>query len=196
MCPLSTCVSNLLRNFCRLRYPANGSNFRHGSSRSLSRRFSLCRLTLFCSGGTDDDRLVVVTLVFLYAGFKLQQVFIFELKYDNTDLEHSVGLIGRVKDIVEELPEDPENEEPVFVNPAIQARLEYGRENEKDSLALFSSAWGEGSNFKRSFETVNNYVLQSTNRNRTDSIGKHKSNAEESSTEFENNENVTQIFVR
>ena len=134
--------------------------------------------------------------MFLYAGFKLQQVFIFELKYDNTDLEHSVGLIGRVKGIVEELPEDPENEEPVFVNPAIQARLEYGRENEKDSLALFSSAWGEGSNSKRSFETVNNYVLQSTNRNRTDSIGKHKSNTQESSTAFEKNENVTQIFVR
>ena len=196
MCPLSRCVLNLLRNFCRLRYPANGSNFRHGSSRSLSRRFSLCRLTLFCSGGTDDDRLVVVTLVFLYAGFKLQQVFIFELKYDNTDLEHSVGLIGRVKGIVEELPEDPENEEPVFVNPAIQARLEYGRENEKDSLALFSSAWGEGSNSKRSFETVNNYVLQSTNRNRTDSIGKHKSNAEESTTTFENNGDVTKFFRR
>ena len=126
----------------------------------------------------------------------MQQVFIFELKYDTTDLEHSVGLIGRVKDIIEESPKDPENREPVFVNPAIQARLEYGRENEKDSLALFSSAWGEGSNSKRSFETVNNYVLQSTNRNRTDSIGKHKSNAEESSTTFENNENVTQIFVR
>ena len=128
----------------------------------------------------------------------MQQVFIFELKYDTTDLEHSVGLIGRFKDIVEELPEDPENEEPGFVNPAIEARLEYGRENEKDSLALFSSAWGEGSNSKRSFETVNNYVLQSTNRNRTDSItkGKHKSNAEESSTAFENNENVTQIFAR
>ena len=118
------------------------------------------------------------------------------MKYDTTDLEPSVGLIGRVKDIVEELPEDPENEEPGFVNPAIEARLEYGRENEKDSLALFSSAWCQGSNSKRSFETVNNYVLQSTNR--TDSItkGKHKSNAEESSTAFENNENVTQFFVR
>ena len=67
----------------------------------------------------------------------MQQVFIFELKYDTTDLEHSVGLIGRVKDIIEESPEDPENEEPVFVNPAIQARLEYGRENEKDSLIYF-----------------------------------------------------------
>ena len=153
-------------------------------------------MTLFCSGGTDDDRLVIVTLVFLYAGFKLQQVFIFELKYDTTDLEHSVGLIGRVKDIIEESPEDPENEEPVFVNPAIQARLEYGRENEKDSLALFSSAWGEGSYSKCSFETVNNYVLQSTNRNKTDSIGKHKSNAEESSTPFENNENVARTCIR
>ena len=128
----------------------------------------------------------------------MQQVFIFELKYDTTDLEHSVGLIGRVKDIIEESPKDPENREPVFVNPAIQARLEYGRENEKDSLALFSSAsaWGEGSYSKCSFETVYNYVLQSTNRNKTDSIGKHKSNTEESSTAFENNENVTQIFVR
>ena len=136
--------------------------------------------------------------MFLYAGFKLQQVFIFELKYDNTDLEHSVGLIGRVKGIVEELPEDPENEEPVFVNPAIQARLEYGRENEKDSLALFSSAsaWGEGSYSKCSFETVYNYVLQSTNRNKTDTIGKHKSNAEESSTPFENNENVARTCIR
>ena len=118
------------------------------------------------------------------------------MKYDTTDLEHSVGLIGRVKGIVEELPEDPENEEPVFVNPAIQARLEYGRENEKDSLALFSSAWGEGSNSKRSFETVNNYVLQSTNRNKTDTIEKHKSNAEESSTPFENNENVARTCIR
>ena len=126
----------------------------------------------------------------------MQQVFIFELKYDTTDLEHSVGLIGRVKNIIEESPKDPENQEPVFVNPAIQARLEYGRENEKDSLALFSSAWGEGSYSKCSFETVNNYVLQSTNRNRTDSIRKHKSNTQESSTAFEKNENVTQIFVR
>ena len=126
----------------------------------------------------------------------MQQVFIFELKYDTTDLEHSVGLIGRVKDIIEESPKDPENQEPVFVNPAIQARLEYGRENEKDSLALFSSAWGEGSNSKRSFETVNNYVLQSTNRNRTDSIGKHRSNAEETSTPFENNENVARTCIR
>ena len=50
------------------------------------------------------------------------------------DLEHGVRLIGRVKDIIEESPKDPENREPVFVNPAIQARLEYGRENEKDSL--------------------------------------------------------------
>ena len=113
------------------------------------------------------------------------------MKCDATDLESSVGLIGHVKDIVEELTEDPENGEPGFVNPAIEARLEYRRENEKDSLALFSSAWGEGSNSKCSFETVNNYVLQSTNR--TDSItkGKHKSNAEKSSTAFENNENVT-----
>ena len=125
----------------------------------------------------------------------MQQVFIFELKYDTTDLEHSVGLIGRVKDIIEESPKDPENEEPVFVNPAIQARLEYGRENEKDSLA-FSSAWGEGSYSKCSFETVYNYVLQSTNRNKTDTIGKHKSNAEESSTPFENNENVARTCIR
>ena len=126
----------------------------------------------------------------------MQQVFIFELKYDTTDLEHSVGLIGRVKDIIEESPKDPENQEPVFVNPAIQARLEYGRENEKDSLALFSSAWGEGSYSKCSFETVYNYVLQSTNRNKTDTIEKHKSNAEESSTPFENNENVARTCIR
>ena len=196
MCPLSRCVLNLLRNFCRLRYPANGSNFRHGSSRSLSRRFSLCRLTLFCSGGTDDDRLVVVTLVFLYAGFKLQQVFIFELKYDNTDLEHSVGLIGRVKDIVEESPEDPENEEPGFVNPAIEARLEYGRENEKDSLASFSLAWCQGSNPKRSFKTVNNNVLQSTNRIDSTTKRKHKSKAGESTTTFVNNGDITKLFRR
>ena len=121
------------------------------------------------------------------------------MKYDTTDLEHGVRLIGRVKDIVEDSPEDPENEEPGFVNPAIEARLEYGRENEKDSLALFSSAWGEGSNSKCSFETVNNYVLQSTNVNRTDTITKgrkHKSNAEKPSTAFENNENVTRTFIR
>ena len=114
------------------------------------------------------------------------------------DLEHGVRLIGRVKDILEDSPEDPENGEPFFVNPAIQARLEYGRENEKDSLALFSSAsaWGEGSYSKCSFETVYNYVLQSTNRNKTDSIGKYKSNAEESSTPFENNENVARTCIR
>ena len=126
----------------------------------------------------------------------MQQVFIFELKYDTTDLEHSVGLIGRVKDIIEESPKDPENEEPVFVNPAIQARLEYGRENEKDSLASFSSAWCQGSSPKRSFKTVNNYVLQSTNRTDSTTKGKHKSNAEESSTPFENNENVARICIR
>ena len=126
----------------------------------------------------------------------LSSLRIFELQYDATGLKASVGLIGHVEDIVKKLTEDPENEDPGFVNPAIEARLEYGRENEKDSLALFSSAWCQGSNSKRSFETVNNYVLQSTNR--TDSItkGKHKSNAEESSTAFENNENVTHFFVR
>ena len=115
------------------------------------------------------------------------------------DLEHGVRLIGRVKDILEDSPEDLENGEPLFVNPAIQARLEYWRENEKDGLALSSSAWGEGSSPKCSFETLNNYVLQSTNVNRTDTITKerkHKSNAEKLSTAFENNENVARTFIR
>ena len=68
----------------------------------------------------------------------------FELQCDAMDLEPSVGLIGNVKDIVKELTEDPENGEPGFVNPAIEARLEYRRENEKDSLASFSSASCQG----------------------------------------------------
>ena len=117
------------------------------------------------------------------------------MKCDATDLEPSVGLIGHVKDIVEELTEDPENEEPGFVNPAIEARLEYRRENEKDSLASFSLAWCQGSNPKRSFKTVNN-VLQSTNRTDSTTKGKHKSNAEESTTTFENNGGVTKLFRR
>ena len=121
---------------------------------------------------------------------------IFELQCHATGLKASVGLIGHVKDIVKELTEDPENEDPGFVNPAIEARLESRRENEKDSLASFSLAWCQGSNPKRPFKTVNNNVLQSTNR--TDSItkGKHKSNAEESSTPFENNENVARTCIR
>ena len=82
-----------------------------------------------------------------------------------------------------------------FVNPAIEARLEYRRENEKDSLASFSSAWCQGSSPKRSFKTVNNYVLQSTNRTDSTTKGKHKSNAV-SSTTFENNGDVTQLFRR
>ena len=90
------------------------------------------------------------------------------------DLEHGVRLIGRVKDILEDSPEDLENGEPLFVNPDIQARLEYWRENKKDGLALSSSAWGEGSSPKCSFETLNNYVLQSTNVNRTDTITKER----------------------
>ena len=118
------------------------------------------------------------------------------MKYDTTDLEHSIGLIGRVKDIVEELPEDPENEEPGFVNPAIEARLEYGRENEKDSLASFSLAWCQGSNPKRSFKTVNNIVLQSTNGTDSTTKGKHKSNAEESTTTFVNNGDVAKLCRR
>ena len=129
----------------------------------------------------------------------LTRIFILELKYDTMDLEHGVRLIGRVKDILEDSPEDPENGEPFFVNPAIQARLEYWRENKEDGLALSSSAWGEGSSPKCSFETLNNYVLQSTNVNRTDTITKerkHKSNAEKRSTAFENNENVARTFIR
>ena len=123
-------------------------------------------------------------------------VSIFEVQYDATGLKPSVGLIGHVKDIVKELTEDPENDDPGFVNPAIEARLEYGRENEKDSLASFSSAWCQGSNPKRSFKTVNNNVLQSTNRTDSTTKGKHKSNAEESTTTFENNGDVTKLFRR
>ena len=90
---------------------------------------------------------------------------IFELQCDATGLKPSVGLIGHVKDIVKELTEDPENDDPGFVNPAIEARLESRRENEKDSLASFSLAsCQQGSNPKRSFKTVNNNVLQSTKR--------------------------------
>ena len=118
------------------------------------------------------------------------------MKCDATDLEPSIRLIGHVKDIVEELTEDPENEEPGFVNPAIEARLESRRENEKDSLASFSLASCQGSNPKRSFKTVNNNVLQSTNRIDSTTKGKHKLNAEESTTTFENNGDVTKLFRR
>ena len=116
------------------------------------------------------------------------------MKYDTTDLEPSVGLIGRVKDIVEELPEDPENEEPGFVNPAIEARLESRRENDKGSLASFSLASCQRSNPKRSLKTVNNNVLQSTNRIDSATKRKHKSKTEESTTTFVNNGDITKLF--
>ena len=62
---------------------------------------------------------------------------IFELQCDATGLKPSVELIGHVKDIVKELTEDPENDDPGFVNPAIEARLESRRENDKDSWLRF-----------------------------------------------------------
>ena len=118
------------------------------------------------------------------------------MKCDATDLDPSVGLIGHVKDIVEELTEDPENGEPGFVNPAIEARLESRRENEKDSLASFSLASCQGSNPKRSFKTVNNNVLQSTNRIDSATKRKHKSKAEESTNTFVNNCDITKLLRR
>ena len=121
---------------------------------------------------------------------------IFELQCDATGLKPSVGLIGHVKDIVKELTEDPENDDPGFVNPAIQARLESRRENEKDSLASFSLASCQGSNPKRSFKTVNNNVLQSTNRIDSATKRKHKSKTEESTTTFVNNGDITKLFRR
>ena len=132
MCPIFSCVSNAFCNFCRFGYPTNGSNFRHGSlDPGLIVSFSCVGRHLFCSGGTDE--IVIVTLVFFMCGVEIVMgLSIFELQCDATGLKPSVGLIGHVKDIVEELPEDPENEEPGFVNPAIEARLDYGREDEKD----------------------------------------------------------------
>ena len=136
------------------------------------------------------------TCVFMCGVEIVMGLSIFELQYDATGLKPSVGLIGHVKDIVEELTEDPENEEPGFVNPAIEARLEYGRENEKDSLASFSLAWCQGSNPKRSFKTVNNNVLQSTNRIDSAAKRKKKSKTEESTTTFVNNGDITKLFRR
>ena len=121
---------------------------------------------------------------------------IFELQCAATGLKASVGLIGHVKDIVKELTEDPENDDPGFVNPAIEARLESRRENEKDSLASFPSASCQESNPKRSFKTVNNNVLQSTNRIDSATKRKHKSKTEESTTTFVNNGDITKLFRR
>ena len=196
MCPIISCIPNPFCNFCRFGYPTNGSNFRHGCLHpGLDVSFSCDGRDLFVLEAHRE--IVIVTLVFFICGVEIVMgLSIFELQCDATGLKPSVGLIGHVKDIVKELTEDPENDDPGFVNPAIEARLESRRENEKDSLASFSLASCQGSNPKRSFKTVNNNVLQSTNRIDSTTKGKHKSNAEESSTAFENNGNVTQLFRR
>ena len=121
---------------------------------------------------------------------------IFELQYDATGLKPSVWLIGHVKDIVKELTEDPENDDPGFVNPAIEAKLESRRKNDKDGLASFSLASCQRSNPKRSLKTVSDNVLQSTNRIDSATKRKHKSKTEESTTTFVNNGDITKLFRR
>ena len=139
-----SCVSNAFCNFCRFGYPTNGSNFRHGSlDPGLDVSFSCVGRHLFVLEAHRE--IVIVTLVFFMCGVEIVMgLSIFELQCDSTGLKPSVRLIGHVKDIVKELTEDPENDDPGFVNLAIEARLESRRENEKDCLASFSLASCQG----------------------------------------------------
>ena len=118
---------------------------------------------------------------------------IFELQCAATGLNTSVGLIGHVKDIVKKLTEDPENEDPGFVNPSLEAKLQSRRKNDKDSLASFSLASCQRSNPKRSLKTVNNNVLQSTNKIDSETEREHKTATEESSTTSVNNGDITKL---